>query len=254
MDGHALVLAEGTAGGILLAWDKDMFTEAERKVGKYCVSVDVVANWDSTVIRFTGVYGPSTNREKGDFFQELKEMKPQIEMPWMVAGDFNVTLDIQDRSNTRYPIAPMMRFRAVVQQLQLINMPLQGRRYTWTREGTMPMAVRLDRFLMSMHWERYTKEARQQKTLCAECIAWLVEQKEERGLTEVEEMLQGIMQQRHNQIVMQEEEKWKQRAKQTWVKLGDKNTRYFHRVASIRKRKSNIDVVVQGEMQVIEHN
>lgn len=336
LDSHALVLAEGTAGGILLAWDKDMFAEVERKTGKYCVSVDLVANWDSTVIRITGVYGPSANREKSDFFQELKEMKPQIEIPWMVAGDFNVTLDIQDRSNTRYPIAPMMRFRAVVKQLQLINMPLQGRRYTWTREGPMSTSVRLDRFLMSMHWESmypntvqragynpvsdhcpivctsqtkfptsnifrienswlklnqfqdlvqrvwnqegevqtmqqlsmkyraltkeithwkkgYVKEARKQKTLCAECIAWLVEQKEDRGLTEVEEMLEGIMQQRHNQIVMQDEEKWKQRAKRTWVKLGDKNTNYFHKIASMRKRKSNIDVVVQEDIQVIEH-
>jgi predicted helicase len=40
----------------------------------------------------------------------------------------------------------------------------------------------------------------------------------------------------HN-LMEQEEAKWKQRAKEDWLKNGDRNTRYFHACATIKKKK-----------------
>jgi mannosylglycoprotein endo-beta-mannosidase len=36
---------------------------------------------------------------------------------------------------------------------------------------------------------------------------------------------------------------WKQRAHVTWLKEGDRNTKFFHSVASGRKKKNRIKVV-----------
>ena len=38
-------------------------------------------------------------------------------------------------------------------------------------------------------------------------------------------------------LLSQQEEYWKQRAKQFWMEAGDLNTTFFHRAASIRKKK-----------------
>ncbi|XP_078154149.1 uncharacterized protein LOC144549305 [Carex rostrata] len=86
------------------------------------------------------------------FFQELASAKPHINMPWLIAGDFNVTLNLNERSNIGYPMHHMNQFRAVVDRMELVDMPLQGRAYTWASARDNPTFVRLDRFLMSPAW------------------------------------------------------------------------------------------------------
>ena len=42
---------------------------------------------------------------------------------------------------------------------------------------------------------------------------------------------------------------WRQRAKQHWIEDGERNTKFFHRVASMRRRFNAIDkIVVEGEL------
>lgn len=127
-------------------------TLVDKQVGVYTLSVDLMVNIDTSMIRVTGVYGPSNQRDKALFFEELKKARPQFAMPWMVAGDFNVTLDLQDRSNTNHHVNQMRAFRGLIEHLELIDLPLLGRRYTWSNERENPTFVRLDRFLVSTEW------------------------------------------------------------------------------------------------------
>lgn len=333
LQNYEMIEAKGTAGGVLIAWDQNLFTKIDHEKGDYCLSIDFTVNLDSSVFRYTGVYGPANQQDKPLFFQELREAKPNIQMPWMVAGDFNVTLRSQDRANNNYPTRHMMRFRALADELQLIDMRLQGRKFTWSNERTF---VRLDRFLTNLEWtvaypnttqmalesqlsdhcplqcsiqtkfpstnifrienswlkidqfrqlvndtwrneqvatnptqlynkmkrltkeivrwkREYLKRKNYQKKLCSECMQWMVVQGENRSLTEVEKLLKELLGKRQQQLVIMEEERWKQRAKQLWVQQGDKNTRFFHQMATIRKRKNMVQTITQGDVQIIEH-
>lgn len=150
--GLVTIQAKDTAGGVMIAWDENFFTCIYSVVEEHCASVDLVLNLDNTVFRFTGVYGPSNSRDKGPFFRELLRAKPGEGIPWMVAGDFNVTLKLEDRSNSRHPQHSMMRFRELVNRLELLDLTLHVRKYTWSKEGQNPTFVRLDRFMVNSEW------------------------------------------------------------------------------------------------------
>jgi len=46
-----------------------------------------------------------------------------------------------------------------------------------------------------------------------------------------------------HELLEQEELKWKQRAKEDWLRYGDRNTKYIHACANQRKRVNQIDQI-----------
>ncbi|XP_078152948.1 uncharacterized protein LOC144548131 [Carex rostrata] len=336
LDSYLVINAEGTAGGVLLAWDSGIFTKLAQKIDHYCLSVDLAFNMDDTIFRITGAYGPSTITEKQAFYRELQGAQPQNLLPWIVCGDLNVTLLPQDRTDNSNHRTQTNRFRTIVEGLQLQDLRLQGRAYTWSNEQENPIFARLDRFLISttwsqtfpnsvqtaipntasdhcplicqvqtkfptsnifrlenswlkreefkelvnqqwgsiqtaattrdlsvkimalrkaiIHWKKmHAEEQKFQSDLCKNCLHWLAQQSERRRLTNVEKLLKNILLQRYTTICHTEEEKWFQRAKRAWVSKGDKNSKYFHLLASKRKRANLIDVVQEEGVQHLLH-
>jgi hypothetical protein len=50
-----------------------------------------------------------------------------------------------------------------------------------------------------------------------------------------------------NSLLEQEELKWRQRAKENWLKNGDRNTKYFHACANQRSKKNTICEVLDKD-------
>jgi hypothetical protein len=79
--------------------------------------------------------------------------------------------------------------------------------------------------------------------LCLDCLYWMDQQAEMRTLNQIEKCLKLILKRRFQELSDQEEQRWRQRAKRNWVTLGDRNTKFFHQLASHQKRKNYIDVI-----------
>jgi endonuclease/exonuclease/phosphatase family metal-dependent hydrolase len=47
----------------------------------------------------------------------------------------------------------MGRFRKLIEDLSLKEIPLHGRKYTWSNQQDSPVLVKLDRVLCSVEWE-----------------------------------------------------------------------------------------------------
>ena len=65
----------------------------------------------------------------------------------------HLILNESDKSNDRIDRANLRRFRRTVSALELQDLHLHGRRFTWSHERENPTLVRLDRVLVSIEWE-----------------------------------------------------------------------------------------------------
>jgi hypothetical protein len=101
----------------------------------------------------TCVYGPQGNNEKIAFLQELRDVKSICSGPWVVAGDFNLIYKDEDKNNSNYNRAMMGRFRRLIDDLALKEIPLHGRQFTWSNKQNSPTLVKLDRVLCTVDWE-----------------------------------------------------------------------------------------------------
>lgn len=72
--------------------------------------------------------------------------------PWVVCGDFNITMDPGDRNTQGSDWRAPLHFSRLVSSLGLLNITLGGRRYTWTNDRDNSAMARLDRFLISNKW------------------------------------------------------------------------------------------------------
>ena len=103
----------------------------------------------------TCVYGPQHDQNKIQFLQELRDIRAQCFGPWLVVGDFNLIYRDEDKNNANLNRAMMGRFRRWINDMELSEIPLHGRKFTWTSSFTSasPTLVRLDRMFCSLDWE-----------------------------------------------------------------------------------------------------
>jgi hypothetical protein len=102
---------------------------------------------------FTGVYGPQSDVDKCLFLRELKEVRDLHPGPWMVAGDFNLIVDAADKNNANLNRRMMGKFRKLLSEVELKELYLNGRRYTWSNERERATLERLDRVFSTVDWE-----------------------------------------------------------------------------------------------------
>ena len=124
--------ALGTAGGILVCWDKRSLEVMETEVGKFSVSCRIRNVEDGMTWIFTGVYGPFSKEDKDCLWEELGVIRGLWEDPWCLGGDFNVILSQRERSRQGRLSGAMRSFAQTVDDLELIDLPMQGGIATWS--------------------------------------------------------------------------------------------------------------------------
>jgi len=144
----------GASGGILIAWRSRLGTIGASRLDSHCVSIQFCPVNGNTWW-LTCVYGPQDNQEKIQFLQELREVRAQCVGPWMVAGDFNLIYKDEDKNNSNLNRAMMGSFRRWINDMALTEIPLHGRKFTWSSSSSSasPTLVRLDRVFCSLEWE-----------------------------------------------------------------------------------------------------
>ena len=91
--------AHGSAGGILICWDKRTLEVLEMEVGHFSISCRLRNVEDGFVWIFTGVYGPFSREEREMLWEELGAIRGFWDDSWCLGGDFNVILSQREMSS-----------------------------------------------------------------------------------------------------------------------------------------------------------
>lgn len=151
-DNNFLVLpSAGASGGIFVAWRAKLGAIGASRVDRFCASVQFCPTngipWWLTALK--------------EMMRKLSScrnyvIRAQCIGPWALAGDFNLIYKADDKNNSNINRAMMGRFRKFINDSAIKELPLIGRKYTWTSSSTAasPTLVKLDRVFCSVDWEQ----------------------------------------------------------------------------------------------------
>lgn len=150
---YAFLPAAGSRGGILVAWKSDVWLASNFSYRAHSITMQIQELASSSVWHLTTVYGPTQDADKEGFLQEIREVQAGVGGPWMINGDFNMIYQAADKSNGRLHHRQMGRFRRLLSDLELKELHLHGRLFTWSNERSEPTLERIDRIFVSLDWE-----------------------------------------------------------------------------------------------------
>jgi hypothetical protein len=143
----------GRSGGLALLWRNQVSCRIINYSQNF-INVEVSSErWNNW--RFTGFYGFPEQDRRRDSWDLLRWLAHDTSLPWCIMGDFNDMLSSDDkRGGAAQPNWLIRGFRTAVQDSRLIDLPMEGYPYTWTkgRRASNPTEERLDRALATQSW------------------------------------------------------------------------------------------------------
>jgi hypothetical protein len=100
------------------------------------------------------VYGAAQPEHKDSFLAEFANTCSSQTLPLMVGGYFNIIRIPGEKNNDRFDSRCPLLFNACIESLNLRELALSGRRFTWASSAEIPTFEKLDRILVSIDWEQ----------------------------------------------------------------------------------------------------
>lgn len=98
------------------------------------------------------VYGPVEENLKLEFLNELREIRMDCDGPLLIYGDFNLIYQARDKNNDRLNLRSMCRFCRALDDMQVDELYLHVRLYTWSNERQHPTMEHIDCAFTTVPW------------------------------------------------------------------------------------------------------
>jgi hypothetical protein len=99
----------------------------------------------------TNVYGPTLDSDRDDFFEDIRHIYHSTDGPWIIAGDFNTICSGEDRSTATFTETSC--FNDAIRDLQIQELPLLDRDFTWSNLQDPPILTRIDIAFINANWD-----------------------------------------------------------------------------------------------------
>lgn len=142
--------AVGASGGLLIIWNKDNFKMENVIVQRHFIALQgVFFGFPCMVVN---VYAPNDVISRRIPWEDLLAIKTSSQVPWCVGGDFNEIKDVGERVGCLRMDRGMRDFLEFFNNMELVDLPMLGRKFTWTNFQNHAIHSRLDRFLVAHLW------------------------------------------------------------------------------------------------------
>ena len=143
----------GRSGGILLGIHSTYLELLSTSKGEYHIKFHLRNKSDNFIWSLVAVYGAAQDEFKAAFLKELVNTCRENPHPMLLGGDFNILRYQQDKNNDRFDTRWPFLFNAVIDSLDLRELSLSGRQFTWANNRSTPTFEKLDRVLVTTDWE-----------------------------------------------------------------------------------------------------
>ncbi|XP_021742002.1 uncharacterized protein LOC110708223 [Chenopodium quinoa] len=95
----------------------------------------------------TMVYGLNTALERESLWAQIAQIAPPANTPWILCGDFNNILNLEDRIGSQCSLAEVEQFSNCLRVYSLFDFKVGGMFYTWTnkQEGDDRVCTKTDK-------------------------------------------------------------------------------------------------------------
>lgn len=151
-DQYVVLPSVGLSGGAVIIWKSSIFSSNVVFQKAYAISVEFFSKHNDAHWLLTNIYAPCTYVGKREFLDWFSDIQMPQEINWLVVRDFNLCQSPDDRNRPGGDINEMLLFNEAISRLGLVELPLKGRRFTWTNKQRCPLLERLDWFFTSASW------------------------------------------------------------------------------------------------------
>ena len=130
-------LPHGRSGGILMGCNVDVFDIGLTDHGDFYLKFHLRNKIDDFKWILVAVYGAAQPEFKECFLTELVHACRIESLSIMIGGDFNIIRSPEEKSNDRYNDRWPFLFNAVIDSLDLREIELSGRQFTWANDKLM---------------------------------------------------------------------------------------------------------------------
>ncbi|XP_028104052.1 uncharacterized protein LOC114303104 [Camellia sinensis] len=239
--GYMMVDSEGSAGGLPCNWRPQVFVLKDCCSSKHFIllSGTLAQDFDCVIVN---IYAPNEVLKRKKLWDSLVCLQPHFPNPWCVGADFNEIRLLSGRKGCSRRERGMKEFNEVVEQLELSDLPMLGRKFTWyhspilLKEDDRDWGPKPFKFINA--WTSYPTSLTEIKHI------W---EAETRSLDVLETTRRREVRSQVWNLSRDKERIWHQRSRLLWPRYDDRNTRFFHLMASSRQRVNLTDsVAVEG--------
>lgn len=145
----------GTAGGLALSWSSKVSISVINTTDSQ-IDVIVTCNSSNNVWMFSGTYGFPYKIRKHTSWEYFQKLSSSIDVPWLVLGDLNFTLNGEEKTGGKpTDQTKSCFFNKLVNDAELMDLGFFEYKYTWynKRENIKDfIEARLDRALANPRW------------------------------------------------------------------------------------------------------